>query len=478
MPPKGGSKKEKPHLNIVVIGHVDSGKSTTTGHLIFKCGGVDDRTIEKFKKEAAEMGKGSFCYAWVLDKLKSERERGITIDIALMKFETDKYDVTIIDAPGHRDFIKNMITGTSQADAAVLIVAAGTGEFEAGYAKNGQTREHLLLAFTLGVKEVIIAVNKMDTTTPPYNEGRFKEIQGEVSNYLKKIGYKVPKIPFIPISGFHGDNMVAPQPGDTPVDNMPWYKGCEVAAGDPKAKKTNKLKYLTDALDNVEPPKRPTDKPLRLPLQDVYKIGGIGTVPVGRVETGIIKPGMIVCFGPTGLTTEVKSVEMHHESLTEAVPGDNVGFNIKNVAVKEIKRGFVASDTKNDPCKEAVTFEAQVIIMNHPGKISNGYTPVLDCHTAHIACKFTEIKKKIDKRTGKCVEEFPKDIKTGDASLCILKPTKPMVVEKFTEYAPLGRFAVRDMKQTVAVGVIKEVTKGDGTGGKTTKSAQKAAKAK
>ena len=228
----------------------------------------------------------------------------------------------------------------------------------------------------------------------------------------------------------------------------------------------------------MEPPTRPTNKPLRLPLQDVYKIGGIGTVPVGRVETGIIKPGMIVCFGPTGLTTEVKSVEMHHESLTEAVPGDNVGFNIKNVAVKEIKRGFVASDNKNDPCKEAVSFEAQVIIMNHPGKISNGYTPVLDCHTAHIACKFTEIKKKIDKRTGKCVEEFPKDIKTGDASLCILKPTKPMVVEQFTKYAPLGRFAVRDMKQTVAVGVIKDVTKGDGTGGKTTKSAQKAAKAK
>ncbi|KAL5248069.1 hypothetical protein ACHWQZ_G017295 [Mnemiopsis leidyi] len=473
MPPKSRNK-EKPHLNIVVIGHVDSGKSTTTGHLIFKCGGVDDRTIEKFKKEAAEMGKGSFCYAWVLDKLKSERERGITIDIALMQFETDKYDVTIIDAPGHRDFIKNMITGTSQADAAVLIVAAGTGEFEAGYAKTGQTREHLLLAFTLGVKEVIIAVNKMDTTSPPYSEARYNEIKGEVSSYLKKIGYKVPRIPFIPISGFHGDNMVVPD-GDV-KENMKWFTGMTVETGDPKKpSKSSNLKYLTQALDNVTPPTRPTAKPLRLPLQDVYKIGGIGTVPVGRVETGVIKPGMIVCFGPTGLTTEVKSVEMHHESMAEAVPGDNVGFNIKNVAVKEIKRGFVASDSKNDPAKECVTFEAQVIIMNHPGKISNGYTPVLDCHTAHIACKFTEIKKKIDKRSGKVLEEFPADIKTGDASLCVLKPTKPMVVESFTEYAPLGRFAVRDMKQTVAVGVIKTVTKGESSG-KTTKSAQKAAK--
>jgi len=478
MPPKARNK-EKPHLNIVVIGHVDSGKSTTTGHLIFKCGGVDDRTIEKFKKEAAEMGKGSFCYAWVLDKLKSERERGITIDIALMQFETEKYDVTIIDAPGHRDFIKNMITGTSQADAAVLIVAAGTGEFEAGYAKTGQTREHLLLAFTLGVKEVIIAVNKMDTTAPPYSADRFKEIQGEVSSYLKKIGYQVPRIPFVPISGFHGDNMVVPDPKDPnpPKNNMPWFTGSKVKTGPKGKEKDVTVRYLTEALDNVDPPTRPTAKPLRLPLQDVYKIGGIGTVPVGRVETGIIKPGMIVCFGPTGLTTEVKSVEMHHESMTEAVPGDNVGFNIKNVAVKEIKRGFVASDSKNDPAKEAVTFEAQVIIMNHPGKISAGYTPVLDCHTSHIACKFTEIKLKIDKRSGKTLEENPKDIKTGDASLCVLKPTKPMVVETFKEYAPLGRFAVRDMKQTVAVGVIKSVTKGESTG-KTTKSAQKAAKAK
>jgi len=475
MPPKSGRNKEKPHLNIVVIGHVDSGKSTTTGHLIFKCGGVDDRTIEKFKKEAAEMGKGSFCYAWVLDKLKSERERGITIDIALMQFETDKYDVTIIDAPGHRDFIKNMITGTSQADAAVLIVAAGTGEFEAGYAKTGQTREHLLLAFTLGVKEVMIAVNKMDTTSPPYNEGRFKEIQGEVSNYLKKIGYQVPRIPFIPISGFHGDNMVAPT--EKCVNNMKWYKGSTVKTGAKGKEKEVTVRWLTEALDNVTPPSRPTDKALRLPLQDVYKIGGIGTVPVGRVETGIIKPGMIVCFGPTGLTTEVKSVEMHHEALPEAEPGDNVGFNIKNVAVKEIKRGFVASNSKDDPAKEAVDFEAQVIIMNHPGKISAGYTPVLDCHTSHIACKFTEIKQKIDKRTGKMLEENPKEIKTGDASLCILKPTKPMVVETFKQYAPLGRFAVRDMKQTVAVGVIKSVTKGESTG-KATKSAVKAAKAK
>ena len=462
MPPKTTAKL-KPHLNIVVIGHVDSGKSTTTGHLIFKCGGVDDRTIEKFKKEAAEMGKGSFCYAWVLDKLKSERERGITIDIALMQFETEKYDVTVIDAPGHRDFIKNMLTGTSLADAAVLIVAAGTGEFEAGIAKNGQTKEHCLLAYTLGVKDIIIAVNKMDTTSPPYSETRYIEIKKEVGNYLKKCGYNVPRVPFIPISGFHGDNMVKPDPNEPPpVNNMPWYNGDKVQKGEKGKEKDTTIHYLSDAIDNVTPPTRPTAKPLRLPLQDVYKIGGIGTVPVGRVETGVIKPGMVVTFGPVGLTTEVKSVEMHHESLAEALPGDNVGFNIKNIAVKQLKRGFVASDAKNDPAKETASFEAQVIIMNHPGKIYPGYTPVLDCHTSHIACKFTEIKSRIDRRSGKVEEENPAFIKTGDASMCLLTPSKPMVVETFKEYPPLGRFAVRDMKQTVAVGVVKVVNKAAG----------------
>nr|CDQ04680.1 Bm5196, isoform a [Brugia malayi] len=420
--------KEKTHINIVVIGHVDSGKSTTTGHLIYKCGGIDKRTIEKFEKEAQEMGKGSFKYAWVLDKLKAERERGITIDIALWKFETPKYYITIIDAPGHRDFIKNMITGTSQADCAVLVVACGTGEFE-----------------------------------PPFSEARFGEVTTEVSNYIKKIGYNPKSIAFVPISGFNGDNMLEPS------TNMPWFKGWSVERKDGIV--TGKT--LLEALDSVVPPQRPTDKPLRLPLQDVYKIGGIGTVPVGRVETGILKPGMIVTFAPQNLTTEVKSVEMHHEALQEALPGDNVGFNVKNISVKDIRRGSVASDSKNDPAKETKMFTAQVIIMNHPGQISAGYTPVLDCHTAHIACKFAELKEKVDRRSGKKVEDNPKSLKSGDAGIIDLIPTKPLCVETFTEYPPLGRFAVRDMRQTVAVGVIKNVDKSEGVG-KVTKAAQKA----
>jgi len=455
------------HISIVVIGHVDSGKSTSTGHMIYKCGGIDKRAIEKFEKEAQEMGKGSFKYAWVLDKLKAERERGITIDIALWKFSTTKYEVTIIDAPGHRDFIKNMITGTSQADCAVLIVASSTGEFEAGISKNGQTREHALLAFTLGVKQLIVGVNKIDNTDPPYSEARFNEIAKEIGAYVKKVGYNPKAVAIVPISGWHGDNMVEPS------TNMSWYKGWKSES----KTRTATGKTLLEALDSIEPPSRPSDKPLRLPLQDVYKIGGIGTVPVGRVETGIIRPGMIVTFAPGGVSTEVKSVEMHHEALTEAFPGDNVGFNVKNLSTKDIKRGMVASDSKNDPAKEADNFVAQVIVLNHPGEIHAGYQPVLDCHTAHVACKFAVLQQKIDRRSGKVIEESPKMVKSGDAAMVELKPSKPMVVEPFQSYAPLGRFAVRDMRQTVAVGVIKSVAKKEAEG-KATKSAAKAGKKK
>ncbi|GFP79303.1 elongation factor 1-alpha [Phtheirospermum japonicum] len=395
----------------MVIGHVEFGKSTTTGHLIYKLGGIDKRVIERFENESAE------------------RERGITIDLSLWKFETTKYYCTVIDAPRHRDFIKNMITGTSQADSVVLIIDSTAGGFEAGISKDGQTREHALLAFTLGVKKMIFCCNKMDATTPKYSKTRYDEIVKGVSSYLKKVGYNPGEINF--------------------------YKG----------------PTLLEALDMISEPKRPSDKPLHLPLQDVYNIGGIGTVPVGRVETDIIKLGMLITFASTGLTTEVKSVEMHHEALQESRPGDNVGFNVKNVAIKDLKRGYVVSNSKDNPAKEAASFTSQVIIMNHPGQIRQGYAPVLDCHTSHIAIKFAELVTKIDMRSGKEVEKKPKFLKNGDAGMVKMVSTKPMVVETFSEYPPLGRFALRDMRQTIVVGVIKSVEKRDPFGAKVTKVA-------
>jgi len=438
MPPKA-----KVSMNLVVIGHVDAGKSTTTGHLIFKCGGVDKRTVERLEREAAEMGKPSFKFAFLLDRQKSERERGITINTTLWKFESPKSVFTIIDAPGHRDFIKNMITGTSQADAALLMISSAPGEFEAGISAQGQTREHALLAFTLGVKQAVVVVNKMDNENVAYSQQRFEEIKAEMTTYLKRIGYAVDRVAFVPVSGWTGENLVEAS------TNMPWYRG----------------PTLLEALDALETPVRPVDKPLRLPLQDVYKIGGIGVVPSGRIETGVMRPGDVVTFAPGNATTEVRSVEIHHEQVAEAGPGDNVGFNVKNLSVKDIRRGFVCGSAKQNPPRECESFVARVIVLNHPGQIANGYTPILDCHSSHIACRFAEINSKIDRRSGAVLEEAPKYIKMGDAAMVSIVPTKPMVVETFSEFPPLGRFAVRDMRQTVAVGVITAVTKRDGGAG-------------
>ncbi|KAK7881708.1 hypothetical protein WMY93_030117 [Mugilogobius chulae] len=409
--------KEKTHVNVVIIGHVDSGKSTTTGHLVYKCGGVDQRKLEKFEKAAAQVGKSSFKFAWVLDKLKAERERGITIDISLLKFSTQKYTMTIIDAPGHRDFIKNMITGTSQ------------------------TREHALLAYTLGVKQIIVCVNKMDLTEPPYSQKRYDEVVRGVSGFLKKIGYDSATIPFVPISGWTGENMIAAS------QKMPWFQGWKVKRREGNANG----KTLLEVLDSIQPPVRTINKPLRLPLQDVYKIGGVGTVPVGKIETGVLKPGMTLMFSPAKLTAET------------ALPGHNVGFNIKNVSVKNLRRGDVAGNAQQDPPSDVKSFEAQIIVLNHPGKIKVGYSPVLDCHTAHVTCRFAELKEKLDRRTGKKVEEHPQILQSGDAATVKLVPIKPMCVESFFTYPPLGRFAARDLKQTVAVGVIKSVDKDPGS---------------
>ncbi len=424
--------QQKPHINLVVIGHVDHGKSTLVGHLLFRLGFVDEKTLRQLEDEAKKKGKESFKFAWLMDRLKEERERGVTIDLSFVKFETKKYYFTIIDAPGHRDFIKNMITGASQADAAILVVSARKGEFEAGMSAEGQTREHLILAKTMGIDQMIVAVNKMDAPDVNYSQKRYQQIVAILKKFMKGLGYKVDQIPFIPVSAWTGENLIERSP------NMPWYNG----------------PTLVEALDNyIQPPKKPVDKPLRIPIQNVYTIPGVGTVPVGRVETGVLRVGDRIVFMPPGVVGEVRSIEMHHQPIQQAEPGDNIGFNVRGVSKKDIKRGDVAGHVDKPPTV-AEEFTARIFVIWHPSAITVGYSPVIHAHTASVAARITEIQAKLDPRTGQVVEKNPQFLKMGDAAIVKFKPIKPMVIEKFSEFPQLGRFAMRDMGKTVGIGVV------------------------
>jgi len=427
---------EKPHLNLVVIGHVDHGKSTLTGHLLFLTGYIDEKTISDYAKESESTGRGdTFKFAFVLDELKEERERGVTIDLAFRKFETPKIYFTIIDCPGHKDFIKNMITGTSQADCAILVISTKKGEFEVGVGPGGQAREHAFLARTLGVNQLIVVLTKMDDATVNYAKERFDECEKEVKSLLTAVGFDVSKIKFIPVSGWKGDNLVKLS------EKTAWYKG----------------PTLIETLDTFVSPPKPTDKPLRIPIQDVYAITGAGTVPVGRVETGILKPGDKLVFMPSGTAGECKSVEMHHTNIPQAIPGDNIGFNVRGIAKTDIRRGDVCGKADNPPTvvKE---FVGQIIVIHHPTAVAQGYTPVLHAHTATMATTFTELMKKIDARSGQVIEEKPSFLKTGDSAIVKMRPLRPLAIESYSDIPQLGRFAIRDMGMTVAVGVVKEIT--------------------
>jgi len=423
--------KEKEHLNLVFIGHVDHGKSTTVGRLLFDSGNIDEQTMRKLKEKAEQLGKSGFEFAFVMDNLKEEQERGLTIDLAHKRFDTDKYYFTIIDAPGHRDFIKNMITGASQADAGVVVVAATEGIM-------AQTKEHIFLSKTLGVNQLIIAVNKMDAVN--YDEAKFNKVKEDVSALLKTVGYKPEEIPFVPIASLKGDNVVKPS------ENMPWYKGGT----------------LIQLMNEFKVPEKPVDLPLRLPLQDVYNITGIGVVPVGRVETGVMKVGDKVIIVPgregKGVPGEVKSIEMHHEQMQQAEPGDNVGFNVRGVGKKDVARGDVLGHSDKAPTV-ATEFTAQVVVLNHPSVITAGYTPVFHIHTAQVACRFEKIEKKLNPATGEVLEENPDFIKNGDAAIVKIKPVQPLVIEKQSDIPQMSRFAIRDSGVTVAAGMCIDLVK-------------------
>jgi len=416
----------KPHVNLVFIGHVDHGKSTLVGRLLYDSGALSDQEYRKLEAEAKAVGKGTFAFAFAMDNLKEERERGVTIDVSYKKFEGKKNYFTIIDAPGHKDFIKNMITGTSQADAAVLVIAAKEGVKE-------QTKEHAFLSQVMGLKTLIVAVNKMDEVK--YEEAKFKEVKESAEKLLKGVGFKDEQLKFIPVSAWVGDNVVKKS------DKLSWFKGTP----------------LIETLDEIIAPKPPTDKALRLPVQDVYNIKGVGLVPVGRVETGILKKGDKVVVEPSGAQGEIKTIEMHHEEMPQAVPGDNIGFNVRGLGKGDVARGDVIGPANNPPTV-AKEFEAQIVVLSHPTAIPVGYTPVFHLHTAQLSCKITEIMKKLDPKTGQAKEENPKFLKTGDAAIVKIVPTKPVVVEEYKKFPQLGRFAIRDMGQTVAAGMVTKVT--------------------
>jgi len=416
----------KNHLNLVFIGHVDHGKSTTVGRLLYDSGALSEQDYRKLETEAKAQGKASFAFAYAMDRLKEERKRGLTIDVAYKKFQGKTNDFTIIDAPGHKDFVKNMITGTSQADAAVLVVAAKEGI-------KPQTKEHAFLSQVMGIKQLIVAINKMDEVN--YDKSQFESIKKEMEKLLGGIGFKTDTVIYIPISAFNGDN-VAKDKG-----KLDWFSG-------PK---------LIEALDQLKAPPLPTDKPLRLPIQDVYNIKGVGVVPVGRVETGVLKPGEKVIIMPSNKGGEIKTIEMHHEQLPQAVPGDNVGFNIRGLGREDVARGDVLGHAK-DPPTIAEEFIAQIVVLSHPTAIPVNYTPVFHIHTAQLSCQVVEIQKKLDPKTGAVKEENPKFLKTGDAAIIKVKPLKPVVVEEYKKFPQLGRFAIRDMGQTVAAGMVISVT--------------------
>ena len=419
--------KEKPHLNLVFVGHVDHGKSTLMGRLFFETGVMSQQELDKYKKLAAELGKGTWEYAYATDSTKEERKRGMTIDLTHKKFETKKYEVTLIDAPGHKDFIKNMITGASQADAAVLVVAAGEGI-------QPQTQEHVLLCKTQGVKQIAVAVNKMDTIN--YSEEKYNEVKKSLSTLLGSVGFKADQINFIPTSAVDDEGANISKRSTKTA----WYKG----------------PTLVEQVDLFVPPQKPTGLPMRVPVQDVYTITGIGTVPVGRVETGILKIGEKIVFMPENVTGEVKTIEMHHEQVKMAEPGDNIGFSVRGGGKKDIKRGSVMGPVSNPPTV-AKKFKAQIMILQHPTVITVGYTPVLHCGTSQVACRIVKINAKLDPRTGAVKEENPDFIKRGDAAIIEFEATRKMVIEEKTKVPQLSTFAIRDMGMTIGAGVCIKV---------------------
>jgi len=458
---------EKQHLSIVICGHVDSGKSTTTGRLLFELGGLPERELEKLKQEAERLGKGSFAFAFYMDRQKEERERGVTISCTTKEFYTPKWHYTIIDAPGHRDFIKNMISGAAQADVALVMVPADgnfitaiqRGNHKAGEIQ-GQTRQHSRLINLLGVKQLIVGVNKMDCDTAGYKQARYDEISQEMINMLQKVGWKkdfvLKSTPVFPISGWMGDNLLKKS------EKMPWWKGMdiEVAQQTGGVEKLH-VDCLHDALDKMaRPPVRPLDAAMRLPVSGIYKIKGVGDVVAGRVEQGVVKPGEEVVFLPTHSGSnacggKVFTVEMHHKRQDQAGPGDNIGMNVKGLDKQNMPRtGDVMVYKKDTTLGACDNFNAQIQVLDIPGEIKVGYSPIGFVRCGRAACRVSKVQWKIGKETGGKKMEEPHSLKSNEMAEVNFSPQQPLVVDTFKNCEGLSRIAFLDGNGVVMLGKI------------------------
>ncbi|NXC67675.1 HBS1L protein, partial [Anhinga anhinga] len=422
-------------LNLVVIGHVDAGKSTLMGHLLYLLGNVNKRTMHKYEQESKKAGKASFAYAWVLDETGEERERGVTMDVGMTKFETKTKVITLMDAPGHKDFIPNMITGAAQADVAILVVDASRGEFEAGFETGGQTREHGLLVRSLGVTQLAVAVNKMDQVN--WQQERFQEITSKLGQFLKQAGFKESDVAYIPTSGLGGENLVTRGQSS---DLTQWYKG----------------KCLLEQIDSFKPPQRSVDKPFRMCVADVFKDQGSGFCVTGKIEAGYIQVGERLLAMPPNETCTAKGITLHDEPVDWAAAGDHVSLTLTGMDIIKINVGCVFCDPK-EPIKVCTRFRARVLIFNIEVPVTKGFPVLLHYQTVSEPATIRRLLSVLHKSTGEVTKKKPKFLTKGQNALIELQTQRPVALELYKDFKELGRFMLRYSGSTIAAGVVTEV---------------------
>uniref|UniRef100_A0A4X1VCS1 HBS1-like protein n=1 Tax=Sus scrofa TaxID=9823 RepID=A0A4X1VCS1_PIG len=422
-------------LNLVVIGHVDAGKSTLMGHLLYLLGNVNKRTMHKYEQESKKAGKASFAYAWVLDETGEERERGVTMDVGMTKFETTTKVITLMDAPGHKDFIPNMITGAAQADVAVLVVDASRGEFEAGFETGGQTREHGLLVRSLGVTQLAVAVNKMDQVN--WQQERFQEITGKLGHFLKQAGFKESDVAFIPTSGLSGENLITRSKSS---ELTKWYKGL----------------CLLEQIDSFKPPQRSVDKPFRLCVSDVFKDQGSGFCVTGKIEAGYVQTGDRLLAMPPNETCTAKGITLHDEPVDWAAAGDHVSLTLVGMDIIKINVGCIFCGPK-EPIKACTRFRARILIFNIEIPITKGFPVLLHYQTVSEPAVIKRLISVLNKSTGEVTKKKPKLLTKGQNALVELQTQRPVALELYKDFKELGRFMLRYSGSTIAAGVVTEI---------------------